>query len=227
MNDLRSQLTDKDKEITSLTKEKQLLQSNLNYHKNRVEEMRNNIDKIKDLLEDEKIELELHKKDIELKQKELEYLESILKDEKTQTFANGKYADEVRLTVMELLSMNVSINKVNAVIKVVLNRLAKKDIDRLPSKSLKSQMLIEARHLADIQIGQAMLQGNDLSSVLGNTLHGDGTTKYHCHYQNFQVNTAEGVPLSVGLIEIVDQDAQTVLSVWKERILEIAQVICN
>ena len=72
-----------------------------------------------------------------------------------------------------------------------------------------------------------MLQGNDLSSVLGNTLHGDRTTKYHCHYQNFQVNIAEGVPLSVGLIEIVDQDAETALSVWKEHIPEIAQAICN
>ena len=88
-------------------------------------------------------------------------------------------------------------------------------------------MLMEARHLADIQICQAMLQGNDLSSVLGKTLHGDGMTKYHSHYQNFQVNTAERVPLSVGLIEIVDQDAETVLSVLKGRILEIAQAICN
>ncbi len=60
-----------------------------------------------------------------------------------------------------------------------------------------------------------------------NTLHGDGTTKYHRHYQNFQINTAEGVPLSIGLIEIVDQNAETILSVWKERILEIAQAVSN
>ncbi len=75
---------------------------------------------------------------------------------------------------MELISMNVSLNKVNDVIKIVLNRLAKKDVDRLPSKALKSQMLIEARHLAVVQIGHG-----------GNTIHGDGTTKYHRHYQHF------------------------------------------
>ena len=116
--------------------------------------------------------------------------------------------------------MNVSLNKVNDVIKIVLNRLAKKDVDRLPSKALKSQMLIEARHLADVQIGHATLVGINLSSVLGNTIHGDGTTKYHRHYQNFQVNTVGGVPLSVGLIEIFDQDAETVLSVLRERVTE-------
>ena len=58
--------------------------------------------------------------------------------------------------------------------------------------------------MADIQIGEAMLSGVDLNSVLGNTLHGDGTSKYHRHFQNFQINTVDGVPLSLGLVEIVE-----------------------
>ena len=40
---------------------------------------------------------------------------------------------------MELLSMNVSVNKVNDVICVVLKRLTGKEVDRLPSKGLRTQ----------------------------------------------------------------------------------------
>ena len=61
--------------------------------------------------------------ELDLKEKELSYLETVLNDEKIQTFEDGKYLDHVRLTVMELLSMNVSVNKVNDVIRTVINRL--------------------------------------------------------------------------------------------------------
>ena len=50
--------------------------------------------------------------------------------------------------------MIVSVNKVNEVIQTVIKRLTDKGIDRLPSKGLRCQLLIEARHLADIQVGQ-------------------------------------------------------------------------
>ena len=32
-----------------------------------------------------------------------------------------------------------------------------------------------------------MLEEADPSRVIGNTLQGDGTTKYHRHYQDFEV----------------------------------------
>ena len=57
-----------------------------------------------------------------------------------------------------------------------------------------------------------MLEGTDLNTVLGNTLHGDGTTKYHRHFQNYQVTTADGKTLSTGLMETVSQDAETILT---------------
>ena len=75
-------------------------------------------------------------------------------------------------------------------------------------------MLIEAKHLADIQVGEAMLQNLDLTTVLGNTLHGDGTTKYHHHYQNFQVPTSDGETLSARLLEIGSQTADCLLNTW-------------
>ncbi len=105
--------------------------------------------------------------------------------------------------------MNVSINKVNDIICTVLNRLANKQIEKLPSKGLRCQLLVEARHLADLQVGHAMLDGLDLTTVLGNTLHGDGTTKYHRHFQNFELTTKDGETLSAGLFETVGQDAES------------------
>lgn len=74
-------------------------------------------------------------------------------------------------------------------------------------------------------MGNALLQDANVTSVLGNTLHGDGTTKYHRHYQNFQITTAAGKSLSVGLCEVVGQDAETILKTWQERVNEIAAAI--
>ena len=42
---------------------------------------------------------------------------------------------------MALLSLNVRINKIDQVIKVVLNKLAKKDIERLPSAGVKARLM--------------------------------------------------------------------------------------
>ena len=76
---------------------------------------------------------------------------------------DGKYNDNNGLCIMELLSMNVSVNKVNKVIQTIIKRLTDKGIDRLPSKGLRCQLPIEVRHLADIQVGQAMLQNLNLN----------------------------------------------------------------
>ena len=52
--------------------------------------------------------------------------------------------------------------------------------------------------------------------IIGNCLHGDGTNKYHKHYQNFQITTKDKKTLSFGLSEIAGADAASVLKefVW-------------
>ena len=40
------------------------------------------------------------------------------------TFENGKYVDEVQEVIMDLLALNVSMSKVNEVIRTVLHKLA-------------------------------------------------------------------------------------------------------
>ena len=53
------------------------------------------------------------------------------------------------------------------------------------SHSLLLEILLEARHLTDIELELAMKK--NCPDVLGNCIHGDGTTKYNKKYQNIQV----------------------------------------
>ena len=177
----------------------------------------------------EQNKIKLKEKEIKIKQKELDYLHTVLDSEQIQAFHDGKYNNNIRLSIMELLSVNVSVNKVNQVIQTVIKRFTDKGIDWLPSKGLRCQLLIEARLLADIHVGQAMLQNLDLNSVLGKNLHEDGTTNYYRNFQDFQVSSTDGKTLSAGLIETVNHDAETILQCWKERISQIAKAVsgCN
>lgn len=85
----------------------------------------------------------------------------------TKLFENGRYCNEVRETIMELLSLNVSTNKVNEVIHTVIQKLTKKSVGRLPSNAVKSRLLLEARHLAHVQVAEVMLdEGNDRLSCV-------------------------------------------------------------
>ena len=93
-----------------------------------------------------------------------------------------------------LLSLNVSIDKIEQLIKAVLNKLAKKDIERLPSAGVKARLMQEALFLGQMQVAEAMLE--DVSGDSGNCLHGDGTSKYHCHFKYFQITATSCRQLS-------------------------------
>ena len=92
------------------------------------------------------------------------------------TMVNGKYTEEVRLCVMELLAHNIGIKKVEPVIRAVLN-LANVTCSQLPQHTAISDMLLEARALSQIQLAET------LTVTENNTLHSDGTTKFGQKYQ--------------------------------------------
>ena len=100
-----------------------------------------------------------------------------LKDTVITTFQDKTYANDVRKWLY-YISLLVSI--IDQVIKVILSKLAKEDTERLPSAGFKAILMEEA--LGQIQVAEAML--GDGSGDSGNCLHGDGTSKYHCHLQN-------------------------------------------
>ncbi len=53
-----------------------------------------------------------------------------------------------------------------------------------------------------LQVATAMLGDTDVSSLEGNCLHADGTTKFHWTYEGFQVSLPSGTTMSLGLKEV-------------------------
>lgn len=124
---------------------------------------------------------------------ELEDINELLLQSEIECYFDGKYNDEIRETIMALVTQfGVSLNKVNGVIQTVVQKITGKTLSRLPSAGVRSRLLVEAKRVAQCQVATAMLD-NGLSSELqyGNCLHQDGTSKFHRHFQSFQVTTAE------------------------------------
>ncbi|XP_030830480.1 uncharacterized protein LOC105441835 [Strongylocentrotus purpuratus] len=160
---------------------------------------------------------------LQRKVQDLEGLLELLQDDDIQTFEGGRYTDEICETIMELLSLNVSMSKVSTVIRLVLRKLAKKDVARMPSIGTISQFALEARHLADIEIAQSML--NNTTGTLGNCIHGDGTTKYHKKYQNWQVTLPDGTQKSFGLMEMAQGNTDAVMHSFEHKIQELVNAL--
>ena len=51
------------------------------------------------------------------------------------------------------------------------------------------------------------------------------TTKYSCHYQNFQITTKSGRCLSFGLSEVADADAETTLKCFTTTVEDVCNVL--
>ncbi|WAR15152.1 hypothetical protein MAR_005257, partial [Mya arenaria] len=77
-------------------------------------------------------------------------------------------------------------------------------ISRLPSTGVRSRLILKAMHVANTQVASKLLEDEAC-----NTLHFDATTKFHKHYQGFQVTTKDGTSLSTGLSEEGRGDADT------------------
>ena len=90
--------------------------------------------------------LENHIDKLMERNKQLNEVVQMLESEEVVTFKDGQYTDEIRETVMDLLSMNVTTSKVSKVIRV-LKKLANKRVSKLPSIGTITEICVEARHL--------------------------------------------------------------------------------
>ena len=209
----------------SICGEKESLRKKLIYMRKKLGDKQELIDEFsgKDFLEMSKECDDLAKKvkNLNSENRDLQELVSLLEDDEIVTFHDGKYCNEIREVVMRLLSLNVSMRNIDDVIRCVLKKLVNKDICRLPSIAVKSRIQEEALILAQIQVGEAML--NETSTT--NCLHGDGTSKYHKHYQNFQITTSEGKTLSFGLSEVAGGDAGMIFNNFTETVEDLCKVL--
>ncbi|XP_041475676.1 uncharacterized protein LOC121424143 [Lytechinus variegatus] len=161
---------------------------------------------------------------LEQKNIELQQLMNLMHNDKIQTFADGRFNDSVHLTIMELLACNVSISKIDTVIRTVLKNLAGKEVDRLPSMETKSRILSEARHLADVEVASAM-NANRPGDAIGNCIHGDGTTKYLKQNQELQVTLPDGTSRTMSLCEMAGRDTSVVSDSFTAQVQELADSI--
>ena len=123
---------------------------------------------------------------------ELEDINELLLKSEIECYFDGKY-NEIQETIMALVTQfGVRLNKVNGVIQTVVQKITGKTLSRLPSAGVGSRSLVEAKRVAQCQVATAMLDNGPSSELqYGNCLHQNGTSKFHRHFQSFQVTTAE------------------------------------
>lgn len=63
---------------------------------------------------------------------------------------------------------------------------------------------------------------NDLK---GKCLHQDGTSKFHRHFQSFQVTTTEQMTYSLGLCEVGSSDATSLMNTFKELMSKLSKTL--
>ena len=132
-------------------------------------------------------------------------------DLQVTTFQSGRYTDNIRACCYELLSLNVGIKRVAPIITAVLKNLTDLSVDRLPSKSLLCNMMVECLTLAHAQLGEE-LSHDDKSNY---TIQSDGTTKFGEHYGTFDIATDETTYI-LGIRHVFSGSAQDTLDTLKE-----------
>ena len=143
-----------------------------------------------------------------------ETVETILEDSPdlhVTTFQNGRYTDNIRACCYELLSLNVGIKRVAPIIMTVLKNLTDLSIDKLPSKSLLCNVMVECLTLAHAQLGEE-LSCDDKNNY---TIQSDGTTKFGEHYGTFDIATDNNTYI-LGIRHVFSGSAQDTLDTLKE-----------
>ena len=152
-----------------------------------------------------------------------EKVEEILSESAEQlvTFEKGKYTDDVRACCYELLSLNVGVRNVKPVITAVLNKIAHKQVNRLPGRSVLCDMMVECLTIAQAQLGEELSQ-----EIADNcTLQSDGTSKYGTHFSTYDITTTEET-YTLGLRHVFSGSAQNTMDTLLE-ILEDLDVVRN
>ena len=112
----------------------------------------------------------------------------------------------------DILCMGLTTRNVEKVTKIVLEKLADIECNRLQKATFSKYMLIKARGLAQLQIASELANCEDDDLVL----QSDGTCKKGYSYTTFDVTNNEGQFFVLGMREVGAGDAQTQLELLKE-----------
>ncbi|XP_065887842.1 uncharacterized protein [Dysidea avara] len=226
----KMELTEKCKLVNHL--EKRLIEAEMT-----IEELKQNVDRVRRrvsywkvkcstlqiLNEGKELELEFDKEKeqlclqeeitrLEQENSELrDTVEELVSEEDINAYQDGKYTDDVRVCCYELLSLNVGIQNIRAVITSVLKNIAHKSIDRLPRNTALCDMMVESLTIAQAQLADQLTK--EECDYL--TLQTDGTTKYGQHFSTYDIATDSAV-YHLGLRHIFSGSAQSTLDVFTE-----------
>ena len=118
-------------------------------------------------------------------------------------------------------------SKMNVVIRAVVKTMAGQDLTRLPSKAVLSRLLVEAKTIANVQVVEAMLEEADEDGLYGHVLHSDAASKFHRHYQGFQLTTPTGKTLTLALSETVGGSAEELTEAFTDAVNQLASAVIN
>lgn len=218
---------DYEKKLMRATSQLSDLRSKLNrvnhrasYWKARVHNVKNQSSAKMTVLNQEIVSLKNKLSSLHLDNAEMnEAIESILTEEIT-TFEDGKYTNDVRACIYELLSLNVGVRNIPRIIRSVLENIMHKSVQRLPSYGLTCQMILESLTIAQAQLGEK------LSETDGHcTLQTDGTTKYGQHFATYDVtNPEDSITYNLGIRHIFSGSSQDTLETFKEILDDIDNV---
>lgn len=150
-------------------------------------------------------------------------IETIMSSEDIIAFEGGKYSDDVRACVYELLSLNVGVRNVGPIIRCVLHNISHQSIDRLPSYGLTCQMILESLSIAQAQLGEKLSQPQP--STQAHTLQTDGTTKYGQHFATYDIKSSKDEnSCTLGIRHVFSGSAADTLDTFKEILSDIDSV---
>ena len=205
---LHHKITNLEPQIEHFRQEKKRIQHRARYWKQKCEDLKSmhKTQQVQEMVEQQRKIAQLEQDNLHLR----DTVNEITSSTDIVTFEHGKYTDDIRTCCYELLSLNVGIRNVVPVIKAVLENLMEKIFDRLPSKALLCNMIVECLTLAQAQVGEG-LSGEDKHNF---TIQTDGTSKYAALQYVRCCNSR--TTYTLGLRQVFSGSSQTTLDTLKE-----------
>ena len=118
-------------------------------------------------------------------------------NKKLNLFQKGQYPNQVRAAYQDFISDGgVSANKNEKVVNIVLTKITRLQVDRLPKSTYAKDIGIEVRGMAQYHVASELSAESECQNMM---LHSDGTTKFGCPYTTFDVQKSDGQLLVVGM----------------------------
>ena len=210
IHSLQQKVAQTEAQVTSLKKQLDKIRHRASYWKSKCSELKRlSDDKVAEVLvteENKQIMLRQEVEELQLANLDLcdEVEKIVAANDDIVTFENGKFTDDVRACCYELLSLNVGVRNVEAVIRSVLTNIAHQNVDRLPKKTLLCDMMVECLTIAQAQLGEQL--SHDDGAFY--TLQTDSTTKYGHHFETYDIATGD-TTYALGIRHVFSGSAQT------------------